>query len=87
MRVTLERGTFNMRVDLPIGEENAMSEGPDDLEEVQRRVEEIQRRKRGRIQWKIGKHTAEIAIDAIEEKSRPSKNGKPRRRKKRKRLL
>jgi hypothetical protein len=64
-----------------------MSEGADDLEEVQRRVEEIQRRKRGRIQWTIGKHTAEMAIVAIEDKPRPSKNGKPRRRKKRKRLL
>ena len=41
-----------------------MSDEPDDLDEVQRRVEEIQRRKRGRIRWQIGKHTAELAIEA-----------------------
>ena len=65
-----------------------MSENAGDLEEVQRRLADIQRRKRGRIQWRIGKHTAEMAIGAID---RPPKNertnGKPRRRQKRKRLL
>src|SRR6476469_4595052 len=33
-----------------------MSENAGDLEEVQRRLADIQRRKRGRIQWRIGKH-------------------------------
>ena len=64
-----------------------MSDGPDDLEEVQRRLQEIQRRKRGRINWRIGKHTAEMAIDAIESKPASPKSGKQRRRKRRKRLL
>jgi hypothetical protein len=80
--------TLNMWIDLRIGEETPMSDSADDLEEVQRRLAEIQRRKRGRIQWQIGKHTAEMAIDAIESGSRSDrKNGKQRRRKRRKRLL
>jgi hypothetical protein len=64
-----------------------MSDSPDELEEVQRRVQEIQRRKRGRISWRIGKHTAEMAIVAIESKPRMPKGGKQRRRKRKKRLL
>ena len=79
--------TLNMWIDLPIGEEMPMSDRADDLEEVQRRLADIQRRKRG-IRWHVGKHTAEIAIDAIERSSRGDrKNGKQRRRKRRKRLL
>jgi hypothetical protein len=65
-----------------------MTDKPDDLEEVQRRLQDIQRSKRGRIRWKIGKHTAEMAIDAIERPPRSErKNGKSRRRQRRKRLL
>jgi hypothetical protein len=64
-----------------------MSDGSDDLDEVRRRVEEIQRRKRGRIQWRIGSHTAELAIGAIERPKKSSRNGKSRRRKRTKRLL
>ena len=65
-----------------------MSDSADDLEEVQRRLGDIQRRKRGGIRWHVGKHTAEMAIDAIERGSRSDrKNGKQRRRKRRKRLL
>jgi hypothetical protein len=65
-----------------------MSESAGDLEEVQRRLADIQRRKRGRIRWQIGKHTAEMAIDAIDRPPKTErKNGKPRRRQKRKRLL
>jgi hypothetical protein len=65
-----------------------MSENAGDLEEVQRRLADIQRRKRGRIRWQIGKHTAEMAIDAIDRPPKSErKNGKPRRRQKRKRLL
>jgi hypothetical protein len=65
-----------------------MSDEPGNLEEVQRRLQEIQRRKRGRIRWQIGKHTAEMAIEALEQpvKSSPQ-NGKQRRRKRWKRLL
>ena len=65
-----------------------MSENAGDLEEVQRRLADIQRRKRGRIQWRIGKHTAEMAIDAIDPRPKSEqKNGKPRRRQRKKRLL
>lgn len=67
----------------------ASGSGPDDLEEVQRRVAEIQRRKRGRIRWSIGRHTAEMAIDVLHAE-RPlgsKRNGKQRRRKRHKRLL
>ena len=63
--------------------------GPDDLEEVQRRLAEIRQRKRGRIRWGIGRHTAEIALDAlgVERAITSRKHGKQRRRKRHKRLL
>jgi len=68
-----------------------MSEAPKDLEEVQRRLDEIQSRKRGETRWTISRHTAEMAMDAIAEPRSPSSaaksNGKSRRRKRRKRLL
>ena len=64
-----------------------MSEESGDLDEVRRRVEEIQRRKRGRIQWRIGRHTAELAIEAIEPPRKSPRRGKSRRRKRTKRLL
>jgi len=88
MRFRAGTATLNMWIDLPIGEETPMSDSADDLEEVQRRLADIQRRKRGRIRWHVGKHTAEMAIDAIQRSSRSDrKNGKQRRRKRRKRLL
>jgi anti-sigma factor RsiW len=70
-----------------------MTHDPRDLEEVRRRLEEIQRRKRGGIRWKMSRHTAELAISAIEaaapeqDRSAPAGRGKQRRRKRRKRLL
>jgi len=70
-----------------------MIDEPQDLEEVQRRLDEIQRRKREGIRWKMSRHTAERAIVAIEaaapseERSPPPGKGKQRRRKRRKRLL
>jgi hypothetical protein len=64
-----------------------MTDGADDLDEVRQRVEEIQRKKRGRIQWRIGRHTAELAIEAIEEPAKPARKGKSRRRQPKKRLL
>jgi hypothetical protein len=70
-----------------MGEETPMSDGSDDLDEVRRRVEEIQRRKRGRIQWRIGQHTAELAIEAIEGPAKTRRKSKSRRRKRKKRLL
>lgn len=64
-----------------------MTEEPDNLEEVQRRLAEIQRRKRGRIRWNVSRHTAEIAIEAISGPSQKPRSGKSRRRKRKKRLL
>jgi hypothetical protein len=65
-----------------------MSDSPEDLEEVQRRLQEIQSRKRGRIRWNVGRHTAELAIGALDRPPKSSaRNGKQRRRKRRKRLL
>ena len=67
-----------------------MTDEPQDLEEVQRKLDEIQRRKRGRIRWQMSRHTAERAIVAIEATAPeppPHGKGKPRRRKRRKRLL
>ena len=65
-----------------------MSDSPEDVEEVQRRLQEIQRRKRGGMRWNVSTHTAELAIGAIEQPPKlPRPNGKPRRRKRRKRLL
>jgi len=60
------------------------------MEEVKGRLDEIQRRHRGRIRWRISKHTAEIAIRAIESgnpPAQPRKSSKSRRRKRSKRLL
>ena len=70
-----------------------MTEEPQDLEEVQRRLDEIQRRKRGAMRWQMSRHTAELAIEAIQaaapdqDRSPPPGKGKQRRRKRRKRLL
>ena len=69
-----------------------MTDEPDDLAEVERRVQEIQRRKRGRIRWTISRRTAEMAIEAIEATGRRGAaqrpaGGKQRRRKRHKRLL
>lgn len=69
-----------------------MDEEPEDLAEVQRRLEEIQHRKRG-IRWGMSRHTAERAIEAIvqdaplPDASRRAISGKQRRRKRYKRLL
>jgi hypothetical protein len=61
---------------------------PQDLAEVQRRLQEIQRRKRPRIRWSITRHTAELAIGALESaQAKPRRSGKPHRRQRRKRLL
>ena len=65
-----------------------MSDNADDLEEVQRRLADIQRKKRGRIRWHIGKHTAEMAIGALDSPPRSERKvGKSRRRQRKKRLL
>jgi hypothetical protein len=69
----------------------SMSDAPKDLEEVQRRLDEIQSRKRGETRWTISRHTAEMAMEAIADPQPASpaakSSGKSRRRKRRKRLL
>jgi hypothetical protein len=69
--------------------ETGAAQPPENLEEVQRRLAEIQSRKRGRVRWGIGRHTAELAIGAlgVDRKISSKKNGKQRRRKRTKRLL
>ena len=72
------------------GEENAMGERTGEGDGVERRLKEIQDRHRGRVHWHVSKHTAELAIGAIEpppKRPRKRANGKSRRRKKHKRLL
>ena len=74
-----------------------MSEDAPDLEDVQRKLDEIQSRKRDSIRWGMSRHTAERAIEAIipppHASSRDTQiaksvgGGKTRRRKRRKRLL
>lgn len=61
------------------------------LEDVKERVQRIQRQHRGGIRWRISKHTAELAIRALETGQEPRcgarPSGKSRRRKRFKRLL
>ena len=68
-----------------------MTDEPPGLDQVQRRLQEIQARKRGGIRWNISRHTAEMAIGALgplESPVRtPPQSGKSRRRKRKKRLL
>ena len=89
-RATIE---CNMCPNAGSGEDPLMSDEPQDLEEVQRKLDEIQNRKRGDIRWHISRHTAERAIEAIHaieldhERTMHPSGGKPRRRKRKKRLL
>ena len=79
-----------MRANARLGEDAAMGDLSEerDLAEVQRRLHEIQRRKRNRIRWNMSTHTAEIAIGVIEARAAKSpKSAKQRRRKRHKRLL
>ena len=62
------------------------------LEDVKERVKQIQRQHRGKIRWRITKHTAELAIRALENVGTHAtcgapRSGKSRRRKRFKRLL
>jgi hypothetical protein len=58
--------------------------------EVEAVVHDVQRSHRGRIKWGIGRHTAELALRALDEprkgERRPA-SSKSRRRKRHKRLL
>lgn len=65
-----------------------MAKEPGDIDEVEARLREIRREKRGRVRWTASRHTAELALDAVLAEPatrRPTPKG--RRRKKRKRLL
>jgi hypothetical protein len=65
-----------------------MASEADDIQEVEKRLREIRREKRGRVRWTASRHTAELALDAVIGADRPRRpSSKGRRRKKRKRLL
>jgi len=71
-----------------VSEDDLRGEAPPALDDVRRRLNEIQARKRGRIRWGMSRHTAELALRALDDGPtgyRPS--AKSRRRKRRKRLL
>jgi hypothetical protein len=55
--------------------------------EMAARIRDIQERRRDRIRWSVGKHTAEMAIAALREPRAYRPSGKRRSRKKNKRLL
>lgn len=55
--------------------------------EMEARLRDIQERRRDRIRWNIGKHTAELAIAALRGMREYRPSGKRRRRKRGKRLL
>lgn len=55
--------------------------------EMEARIKEIQVRRRERIRWSIGKHTAEMAIAALSMPHEYRPSSKRRRRKRAKRLL
>jgi hypothetical protein len=56
--------------------------------EVKAVVEDVQRAHRGRVRWGIGKHTAELALRALDRRApRKPRSSKVRRRKRYKRLL
>ncbi len=58
-----------------------------ELDEVAARLRQIQAAKRNRIRWNVSRHTAEIALDAIEPRAPHRRSAKSRRRKRHKRLL
>jgi hypothetical protein len=58
-----------------------------DTAEMAARLRDIQERRRDRIRWNIGKHTAELAIAALRGPREYRRSGKSRRRKRMKRLL
>ena len=59
----------------------------DEMQAMKGRILDIQERRRGRIRWQMGKHTAELAIAALAERREYRPSAKCRRRKRSKRLL
>jgi hypothetical protein len=55
--------------------------------EMEARIREIQDRRRDRIRWSIGKHTAEMALSALAAPREYKPSAKRRARKRKKRLL
>ena len=55
--------------------------------EMKARLRDIAASRRDRIRWHVGKHTAEMAIAALQEPRRYRPSGKKRSRKRAKRLL
>ena len=55
--------------------------------EMEARIRDISERRRDRIRWSIGKHTAEMAIAALQGPKVYRPSGKRRSRKRAKRLL
>ena len=75
-----ERGTPNESDEVPLTT----------TAEVAAVVRDVQRKRRGQIRWSLGKHTAELALRALEEPAHRVRRGPPpksRRRKRHKRLL
>jgi hypothetical protein len=70
------------------GESERGTDQTADLPAVEKRLSEIQGRKRRTVRWHMSRDTAERAIAAITDGPRaPPTRGKSRRRKKHKRLL
>lgn len=59
----------------------------DEMQAMKGRILDIQERRRSRIRWQVGKHTAELAIAALTGPREYRRSGKCRRRKRTKRLL
>jgi len=76
---------------MPENERDASEENPmATTAEVAAVVQAVHRKHRGRIRWSLGKHTAELAMRALEAPERGhhrSRSSKSRRRKRHKRLL
>jgi hypothetical protein len=69
-------------------EEPGRPQGAVDVSAVEQQLGELQRRKRDTVRWHMSRNTAERAIAAITRESRHRIGpGKPRRRKRHKRLL
>ena len=64
-----------------------MADNRPDLDAVESRLRQIQAAKRGRVRWNVSRHTAELALVALEPRPVHRPSGKSRRRKRHKRLL
>ena len=84
------RGSVGGRDPMKKGDDDVRGQEAPNLDQVARRLRDIQRGKRGHVRWGMSRHTAERAIEAIRleaEKPPYSRSAKARRRKRSKRLL